>query len=72
MTTHHCPGCHSLTAPTGTIIRSDGQREALYRCNGHSCGTVFSHALPAGAAADDSIQTYSQAGNAQDVIRTDC
>ncbi|CAJ0806772.1 hypothetical protein [Ralstonia holmesii] len=71
MTTHHCPDCHSLTAPNGTIIRSGRQREALYRCNGHSCGTVFSHALPAGAAPN-SIQTYSQAGNAQDLIRTDC
>jgi len=72
MTTHHCPDCHSLTAPNGTIIRSDGQREALYRCSGHSCGTVFSYALPVDAVRNDSIQSYSQAGNAQDVIRTDC
>ena len=72
MSIHHCPGCNSLTAPNGTILRSDGQRDALYRCNGHKCGTVFSHALPVGAAPDDSIQTYRQARNEQDVIRTDC
>ncbi|CAJ0731342.1 MAG: hypothetical protein QM625_22245 [Ralstonia sp.] len=72
MTSHHCPSCRSLTAPHGTILRSDGQREALYRCNSHSCGTVFSHALPVGATPEDSIQTYRLARNTQDVIRTDC
>jgi hypothetical protein len=72
MTSHHCPSCRTLTTADGTILRSDGQREALYRCNAHSCGTVFSHALPVGVAPDDSIQTYRQARDAQDVIRTDC
>lgn len=72
MTIHHCPACRSITGADGTIIRSDGKQEALYRCTAHGCDTVFSHALPASTAPDKRIQTYREAHNPQGVIRTDC
>ena len=72
MTNHHCPSCHSLTAPDGTVLRSDGKSETLYRCNRVSCKTVFSHALPTAAAPAKRVQSYNQARKPQDVIRTDC
>lgn len=72
MTIKHCPKCDSLTGAEGTLIRSDGKQESLYRCNAHSCGTVFSHQLPMTTAADKRIQTYREAPSSQDVIRTDC
>lgn len=72
MTNKHCPSCHGLTAAEGTVTRSDGKQEALYRCNAHGCRTVFSHELPATTATDKRIQTYREAPSSQDAIRTDC
>ncbi|MFT0735628.1 hypothetical protein [Ralstonia wenshanensis] len=72
MTTKHCPKCRSLTGSDGTILRSDGKQEALYRCNAHGCHTVFSHSLPVSSAPDKRIQSYRDAPGSQGVIRTDC
>ncbi|MHA6844253.1 hypothetical protein [Ralstonia syzygii] len=72
MTNKHCPTCRGLTAADGTVIRSDGKQETLYRCNAHGCCTVFSHTLSLSNTPDKRIQTYREAPSSQDVIRTDC
>jgi len=75
MTIEHCPACRGLTAPQGTVIRSDGEQEALYRCSGHSCGTVFSRVLPPAQQPTRPTHTYGKQAApkaAKSAILTDC
>ncbi|AXV85630.1 hypothetical protein CJO78_04585 [Ralstonia solanacearum] len=72
MTIEHCPNCCALSGAEGTVIRSDGKQEALYRCGAHGCHTMFSHALPTSSRSATRVETYRDAQSSQTVIRTDC
>ncbi|MDO3622990.1 hypothetical protein Q3O98_18065 [Ralstonia pseudosolanacearum] len=73
MKPEHCPQCNALTPTAGTVIRSDGKREALYRCTAHRCATLFSHALPLSQQGADGVQTYrDRRVPSEKRILTDC
>lgn len=75
MTIEHCPACHAMTAPQGTVTRSDGKQETLYRCNGHSCGTVFSRVPQSLLQPTRPTRTYNKQGAPKattPAILTDC
>ncbi|QHB55206.1 hypothetical protein GRB31_09005 [Ralstonia solanacearum] len=66
----HCPQCAALVPAEGTVIRSDGKREALYRCATHRCATLFSRALSDQTA--NGVQTYRDRRAPSEQILTDC
>ncbi|WP_157766278.1 hypothetical protein [Ralstonia solanacearum] len=72
MKPEHCPQCAALAPAEGTVIRSDGKREALYRCTAHCCGTLFSHALPLAQQDADGVQPYRNRRAPSEQILTDC
>lgn len=75
MTIEHCPDCRALTPSEGTVIRSDGKQEALYRCTGHSCGTVFSRVQPQPQQPTRPTLTFGKQAapkQAKPAILTDC
>ncbi|AXV81114.1 hypothetical protein [Ralstonia solanacearum] len=70
MKIEHCPQCNALTPAEGTVYRSDGKRETLYRCIGHRCGALFSRALSQQSA--NGVQTYRDGDASAKKILTDC
>ncbi|MHA6915924.1 hypothetical protein ACQUJO_22750 [Ralstonia pseudosolanacearum] len=70
MKLEHCPQCAALSSAEGTVMRSDGMREALYRCAAHGCATLFSRALSNQTA--NGVQMYRDRRAPSEPILTDC